>query len=198
MADQTEKLEKFKQAVFNEAAVKADEIIKETKDQCSQWVLEAVNEAEEYVNASKEAADKEHRETVQRAASAENLNSKRNVLLCREAMINKVFENVRRELESFRQTADYENLLIKRVQEIANACPDKKGEVRVAEADMKFADKLTCGGRFTVTAAGNILLGGVMVVFSEDNLALDATFDNEYEKQRSSFAGKVGLAVNTL
>ena len=63
---------------------------------------------------------------------------------------------------------------------------------------MKFADKLTCGGRFTVTAAGNILLGGVMVVFSEDNLALDATFDNEYEKQRSSFAGKVGLAVNTL
>lgn len=195
MADQTEKLEKFKQAVFNEAAVKADEIIKETKEQCSQWILEAVTEAEEYVSASKEAADKEHREAVQRAASAGNLDSKRNVLLCREAMINKVFENVRRELESFRQTEDYEKLLIKRVQEIADASDGRKGEVRLAAADMKYADKLTCGGRFTVAESSNILLGGVMVVFPEENLALDATFDNEYAKQRSGFAGKAGLAV---
>ena len=36
MTDQTQKLEKFKQAVFDEAAEKAAEIIKETEEQCAE------------------------------------------------------------------------------------------------------------------------------------------------------------------
>ena len=82
------------------------------------------------------------------------------------------------------------------MEECAKAYPDKKGEVRVAAADMKYADKLTCGGRFTVCESSTILLGGVMVVFTEDNLAMDCTFDNEYNRQKNGFAGKAGLGVN--
>ena len=196
MTDQTQKLEKFKQAVFDEAAAKADEIIKETEEQCEEMVARAKADADYLVSESKARADKEYRESTQRTESAGKLESRRKVLTAREEIIGKVFANVREKLEAFRGTADYEGLLIKRVEECAKAYPDKKGEVRVAAADMKYADKLTCGGRFTVCESSNILLGGVMVVFPEDNLAMDCTFDNEYNRQKNGFAGKAGLGVN--
>ena len=195
MTDQTQKLEKFKQAVFDEAAVKADEIIKETEAHCAEILAQAKAEAEALVTESKAKADKEHFEASRKAESAGRLDSRRNVLNAREEIIDKLFANVRKKLAAFRDTADYEKLLIKRVSECAEAYPDKKGEVRVAAADMKYADKLTCGGRFTVCENANILLGGVMVVFPEDNMALDCTFDNEYGRQKNGFAGKAGLTV---
>lgn len=195
MTDQTQKLEKFKQAVFDEAAEKADEIIKETEAQCAEILAKAELEAEEIISESRAKADKEHREAAQRAESSGRLDSRRNILTAREQIIDRVFEAVRKKLEDFRQTADYEKLLIKRVNECAETYPDKQGEVRLAAADMKYAEVLACGGRFEVNESPSILLGGVMVVFPEDNLALDCTFDNEYQKQRSGFAGKVGLSV---
>ena len=107
------------------------------------------------------------------------------------------FRKLQREkLEAFRESAAYERLLVKRAEECAAAYPGKRGEVRVAAADMKYAAKLTCGGRFTVCESGNILLGGIMVVFPEDNLALDCTFDNEFDRQKSGFAGKAGLVFD--
>lgn len=195
MTDQIQKLEKFKQAVFDEAAVKANEIIKETEAQCAETLAKAEAEAEAIVSESRAKADKARREAAQRAESAGRLESRRNILTAREQIIDRVFEGVRGKLAAFRQSAEYEKLLIKRVTECAETYPDKQGEVRLAAADMKYAEKLACGGRFEVKESPGILLGGAMVVFPEDNLALDCTFDNEYRKQRSGFAGKVGLAA---
>lgn len=195
MTDQTQKLEKFKQAVFDEAVSKADEIIKETEARCEEILAEAKAEAEMIVSESRAKAEKEHREAAQRAESAGRLDSRRSILTAREEIIDRVFEGVRQKLTEFRNTSDYKAMLVKRVNECAESCPDKKGEVRLAAADMKYADSLTCGGRFEVTESAGILLGGVIVVFPEENLALDCTFDNEYRKQRSGFAGKAGLKV---
>lgn len=196
MTDQTQKLEKFKQAVFDEAAQKADEIIRETEAQCAEALEKARAEAEGLIAESKARAEKERREAAQRAGSAGRLESRRNILTAREQVIDRVFDGIRKKLMAFRQTADYEKLLVKRVTECAELYPDKKGEVRLAPTDMKYAEKLTCGGRFEVSESAGILLGGVIVVFPEDNLALDCTFDNEYQKQRSGFAGKVGLTLS--
>lgn len=196
MTDQTQKLEKFKQAVFDEAAEKADEIIKETEEHCAEVLAQAEAEAKELISESKAKANKESKEAAQRAESSGKLEQRRNVLSARQEVIDKVFSNVCEKLEAFRESAEYEKLLVRRVEECAAAVPGKRGEVRVAVADMKYAAKLTCGGRFTVCESANILLGGIMVVFPEDNLALDCTFDNEFARQKSGFAGKAGLVVD--
>lgn len=196
MTDQTQKLEKFKQAVFDEAAEKAAEIIKETEEQCAEVLAEAEAEARDFVKKSRAKAEKEQKEAAQRTESAGRLAQRRNVLNARQEVIDRVFSNVREKLEAFRQSADYEKLLVRRVTECAAVYPNKKGEVRLASADMKYAAVLTCGGRFTVTESANILLGGLMVVFPEDNLALDCTFDNEFKRQKSGFAGKAGLGTD--
>lgn len=196
MTDQTQKLEKFKQAVFDEAAEKAAEIIRETEEQCAEVLADAEAEARDFVKQSRAKAEKEQKEAAQRTESAGRLAQRRNVLNARQEVIDRVFSNVREKLEAFRQSADYEKLLVRRVTECAAVYPNKKGEVRLASADMKYAAVLTCGGRFTVTESANILLGGLMVVFPEDNLALDCTFDNEFKRQKSGFAGKAGLGTD--
>ena len=99
MTDQTQKLEKFKQAVLDEAAEKAAEIIKETEEQCAEVLAEAEAEARDFVKQSRAKAEKEQKEAAQRTESAGRLAQRRNVLNARQEVIDRVFSNVREKLE---------------------------------------------------------------------------------------------------
>lgn len=195
MIDQTQKLEKFKQAVFDEADAKAAEIVNEAKAECDERINEAKREAEENISRSKAEADEQYNAVKLRESSSGNLQSRKVVLRSREDLIDRVFDNVRSQLEEYRTTAEYAELMVKRAQEAYELYPDKKGEVRISHKDSALKDKLTLGGKFTVSETGSIITGGIMVVYAEDNLALDFTFDNELANSRKGFAGRAGLFV---
>lgn len=195
MIDQTQKLEKFKQAVFDDADAKAAEIVNEAKAECDKRISEAKREAQENISRSKAEADEQFNIRELRESSSGNLQSRKVVLRSREDMIDRVFDNVRAQLEDYRKTADYEALMVKRAQEAYELYPDKKGEVRISPKDSALKDKLTLGGKFTVSETKSIITGGIMVVYADDNLALDFTFDNELANSRKGFAGRAGLLV---
>lgn len=195
MIDQTQKLEKFKQAVFDEADAKAAEIVNEAKAECEERIKDAKREAEENITKSKAEADEQFNIRMLRESSSGNLQSRKVVLRSREDIIDRVFDNVRAQLEDYRKTAEYEALMIKRAREAYELYPDKKGEVRISPKDSALKDKLTLDGRFTVSETRSIITGGIMVVYAEDNLALDFTFDNELANSRKGFAGRAGLFV---
>ncbi len=195
MINQTEKLEKFKRSVFDDVSARADELINETEAECGERIRQAKLEAEELTESKRAQIDREYQGLAVRSVSADRLESKRKILLKRESIIDKVFNNVREELEKFMKTADYEKLLIKRVEECAAQYPDKKGEVLIAPKDKSLAPKLTAGGKFTVKESGSIEIGGVTVVYPEDNLAVDGTFDLKFTQQRQSFVSRSGMSV---
>lgn len=195
MIDQTQKLEKFKQAVFDEAEAKAAEIVNETKAECESRIGEAKKEAEENVRRGKAEADEKFSASQLRDSSSGNLQSRKVVLLRREEIIDRVFENVRAKLEAFGSTPEYEELMIKRAREASELYPDKQGEIRISPKDSALKEKLALGGKFTVSETNSIVSGGLMVVYAEDNLALDFTFDNELANSRKGFAGRAGLFV---
>lgn len=195
MIDQTQKLEKFKQAVFDEAEAKAAEIVSETRAECESRIKEAKLEAEENVRRGKAEADEEFSASQLRESSSGNLQSRKVVLLRREEIIDRVFENVRAQLEDFRSTPEYEKLMIERARQASELYPKKQGEIRISAKDSALKEKLTLGGKFTVSETQSIVSGGLMVVYAEDNLALDFTFDNELANSRKGFAGRAGLFV---
>ena len=195
MIDQTQKLEKFKQAVFDDAAANAEELISGTEKECSELIREAEREAVRVIRTAKEAADSEYNAAALRKASSGRLEAKRRVLLCREEIIEKVFDSVRQQLEDYRKTAEYEKLMIQMAEECARKAPGKKGRLLISPKDSALKDRLTAGGSFEVALSDSIVLGGVMAVFSQDNLALDMTFDNSFAAQRKGFAGKAGLVI---
>ena len=195
MINSPEKLEKFKQAVSDEARQRAEEILNETRAECEDRLKTARSETMRLTAESKDRIDEEYRTASVREISSESLSSRRNILLKREEMIERVFENVRARLGEYRKTPDYEKLLIKRAEECAKARPGKKGILLLSPADMGFKYKLTAGGQFTVKSSPAIELGGITVIYEDENLALDCTFDSDLAAGREGFAARAGLTI---
>lgn len=195
MKNETEKLERFKKAIFDESAAKAEEIVSAARTECGERVSRARHEADGYVKSVTEQINKECEADAVRELSSGSLSSKRNILLSRESVIDRVFGNVRSRLEEFMKTPEYEKLLVKRLEECAAAYPGEKGCVYISQKDAGLADKLSMGGRFEVKAGGSIGIGGITVVFDESSIAVDCTFDSALEEQRESFAVRAGLSL---
>lgn len=195
MVNESEKLDKFKKAIFADASAQADKIISAAQQESGERIAQAEIEAESWLKAEKEQTDREYAAAAVREVSSGSLESQRNVLLSRERIIDKVFANVREELAEFMKTPEYAKMLTGKVRECADAYPDEKGVVYVSYNDEGLSAQLSLGGRFEVRVSDTIEIGGVMVVFEESNLAVDCTLDSAFMQQREGFAGKAGLVL---
>ena len=195
MIDQTQKLEKFKQAIFNEVESSANELIENTKQECEQRISDARAEAALIRENGFAGIDSEYTGLAARTASAQKLESRRNILLKREEIIDRVFDNVKKELQRFCQSSEYEKLMIRRLRKCAETYPHKQGEVLISPKDKGLADKLGAVGDYTVKVSSGIELGGFTLVFAQDNLAIDCTFDEQFSKQRRGFAAVSGMKL---
>lgn len=195
MINEAEKLDRFKKAVFSDVESKADKIIAQAQAESDEKIRQAQAQSESCVKEKIAQADKEYAAEIVRTVSSQNLQSKRNILLSRENVIDKVFDGVKSRLEEFRKTSEYPKLLEKKIAECEKAYPDEKGKVYISYSDRELAEKLSKGGKYETEIKDTIELGGIMIVFEEINLALDYTFDSAFSQQRESFAARAGLSL---
>lgn len=193
MKNETERLEKFKKAIFDEVDAKAREIISEAETERDEKLEKARREADGFVQSKISQIDKDCEAKSVRELSSDSLQAKRNVLLSREGLIDKVFSNVRDKLEEFMKTPEYGKMLSERVKSCAEKYPDDKGVVYVALKDEGLADLLSLNGKYKVEPSETVEVGGAMVVLEEKGIALDCTFDTALSEQRESFARRAGL-----
>lgn len=193
MKNETEKLEKFKKAIFDEVDAKAQEMISEAEAQRDERLEKARHEADGFVQSMIAQIDKDCEAKAVRELSSESLQAKRNVLLSREGLIDKVFSNVRDKLDEFMKTPEYGKMLAEKVKSCAEKYPDDKGVVYVAFKDEGLCGQLSCGGRYKALPSETVEVGGAMVVLEDKGIALDYTFDTALSEQRESFARKAGL-----
>lgn len=191
MINETEKLDKFKKAVYGEAGQQADEILKAAYEERDSRLARARANAENFQNTKFSEIDREFEEKKVKEISSESLRVKRNVLIRREQIIGRVFDNVRERLESFIQTPDYEKLMCRRVKECADKYPDEKGTVYITARDKALADKLTAGGRYTVKVGEKVDTGGMLIILENIGIAIDYTFDSALSEQRDNFVSRV-------
>lgn len=193
MKNETEKLEKFKKAIFDEVDAKAQEMISEAEAQREERLAKARHEADGFVQSRIAQINKDCETKAVRELSSESLRAKRNVLLSREGLIDKVFSNVRDKLEEFMKTPEYGKMLAEKIKSCAEKYPDDKGVVYVAFKDEGLCGLLSCGGRYKAQPSETVEVGGAMVVLEDKGIALDYTFDTALSEQRESFARKAGL-----
>lgn len=195
MIDQDKKLQLFKQAVFDDAAERARVLIDDTRAECEERIAKAKSEAELSLENSKAQTDSELKSISLRKSSSSKLESRRQVLLCREAIVDRVFESVNARLEEFRGSKAYLQLLISRVRECQKAYPDRKGKLQISVKDRAIKGELEKATGLKAELSDRIIAGGVTVLYPEDNLALDCTFDSGLKAQRSGFAKRAGLVI---
>lgn len=195
MANEEQKLSRFKQAVYGEAQQEADSLV-ETAQRSRDKRLEKVRaEAENYLNTQYVNIDKNCKASAVKEISSQNLRSKRNILLSREEIINRVFENVRRQLEDFTKTEKYEQLLAQRISQCEKLYPNEKGKIITNFRDEESVKKIVKDRGFEVCAGDTVEIGGIMIVMEEKNLVIDYTFDCVFSQLREGFAVKAGLNI---
>lgn len=162
MENQTIKLERFKQAVFEDAEKQAKLITESADKQRENELAQAKIEAQSLADSKKAAADKTEEARAIREISSKQLEAKRNVLCHREKLIDSVFDNVKSRLATFKASRDYKSWLKEKAEKCKQTYPEHKGVIYLSPEDMKYASDLA---DFEVKSRDSIELGGMLMVY---------------------------------
>ncbi len=187
MTDETEKLRRFKDAVFAEADEKVNKILADAQAQKDEILKKAELNAEAYKQEEIAKIDREENSRLIRGVSSAKLESQRNILTHREEVADRVFENVRRRVEQFSAGPGYTDWLKKAAAAAAGKYPDRRATVYLRGSDEKLSDEIKSATGFDVKTSGAIRLGGAMIRFEGINAELDLTFDSAVERERQDF-----------
>lgn len=182
---QQEKLDRFVNSVDDEVDA-----------QISDMIQEAQQQGDEIKATAKDAALKASYDRIQKAVKETEAQYKRmiaqaeqehhcSLLSHREALVEKIFENIRQRLVQFHQGASYPAYLQKQIRDVKL---DANSVIYLAPADMQYADLLKGTSGAQVCEDDSILLGGLSITAKDSKCIIDKTLDTAFDEQRKAFS----------
>lgn len=189
MTDEAIKLRRFSRAVYDVAEKQVEDIVSQAKNIHDQQILEASRQGKELMEEKVRTGSADIKGKYVRLSAAEELESKRRILRHREALSEKVFENVKKQLEDFRNSDKYPEYLLKLVREIKSDSASGKGVIFISPADEKFREMILkeAGPGFTAELKRSVKMGGISAVCDNSNTLLDKTIDGAFQEQKELF-----------
>lgn len=184
--DNDEKLSRFSIAVNEKIDEQINSILTDAQNQKEN----ILNSAEEQI--LQEMFDKMQSQIKQMKAKYKMLKSqalqdnKKETLIYRQKLADRVFENVESKLKAFTDSPDYEAYLLK----LLNDEPVSDNTViRLSERDFKFKDKLSeaVNSNCNFEIDKSIKFGGLSVFDKKSLVVNDKTIDNALEEQKKQF-----------
>ena len=182
---QQEKLDRFVNSVNGEVDV-----------QISGMLREAEKEGEAIKSSAKDDALKASYDRIQKAVKDTEAQYKRmiaqaeqehhrSLLSHREALVEKIFDNIRKRLGQFRQSEDYPAYLQKQLRDVKLSADSI---IYLAPADMQYADLLKGSSGAQVCEDDSIQLGGLSITAKDSKCIMDKTLDTAFDEQRKAFS----------
>lgn len=182
---QQEKLDRFVNSVNGEVDV-----------QISGMLREAEKEGEAIKSSAKDDALKASYDRIQKAVKDTEAQYKRmiaqaeqehhrSLLSHREALVEKIFDNIRKRLVQFRQSEDYPAYLQKQLRDVKLSADSI---IYLAPADMQYADLLKGSSGAQVCEDDSIQLGGLSITAKDSKCIMDKTLDAAFDEQRKAFS----------
>ena len=182
---QQEKLDRFVNSVNGEVDV-----------QISGMLREAEKEGEAIKSSAKDDALKASYDRIQKAVKDTEAQYKRmiaqaeqehhrSLLSHREALVEKIFDNIRKRLVQFRQSEDYPAYLQKQLRDVKLSADSS---IYLAPADMQYADLLKGSSGAQVCEDDSIQLGGLSITAKDSKCIMDKTLDTAFDEQRKAFS----------
>ncbi len=171
-------IEKTIDVIISEADATKKEILDEAKDQ-------SLNAAYERIQDSIKKVSSKYTKLVSKA----ELDCKKDILILREKLTEKVFENIRQSLAEFRKKPQYLKYLISLVK--AEKLNDN-AVILLSAADMEYSSdikkalELSCEFKEDMS----IKFGGLSILYPEQGILIDKTIDLALIEQRDDFNEK--------
>lgn len=191
------KLDKFSSAVLKDAQAQREKILKEIEEYRKSEMEKAEEEIlhDAYVMIQNEIAA--IRNSQSRKISLAELEGRRNLLLLREQLTQKVFDEAASRITDFTKTDEYKNYISGLVKKCCESIPDGNVVIEVKKDDLALSDILVkaSGRNATVKESSNIVLGGVIVSNPEKGVVVDETLDLKLKNQKDWFVSESGLSI---
>ncbi len=187
--EQQEKLSKFKNAVFREVDAKTEQIRREADEKKEQAIRKFTEQLDRSASEEIHTKTEQIRQKFSQETAKCSLDAKRNLLAKRSELTQKLFDETAEKLAAFSKTAEYQELLLKKIASFSASVSADKPELLVGASDFqnKTAIEKAFGRDCTVVCDPAITLGGFVVRDAEKGLFYDETFAQKLADQKSYF-----------
>lgn len=182
-----EKLSHFYDVTIEDAQAKAAGILEEHRKALAQMTEKHKADSQENAQVQIKAETANARREINKALSAEQLTIKRDWTKKQNELKEKLFAEVKTQLENFRNTPDYPAYLENKIKEALDFAEQDKINIYISPEDSALLPDLVERTKAFITVSAEDFLGGVKATIPHKNILIDHSFAGNFQAVYKEF-----------
>ena len=182
-----EKLSHFYDVTIEDAQAKAAGILEEHRKALAQMTEKHKADSQENAQVQIKAETANARREINKALSAEQLTIKRDWTKKQNELKEKLFAEVKTQLENFRNTPDYPAYLESKIKEALDFAEQDKINIYISPEDSALLPDLVERTKAFITVSAEDFLGGIKATFPHKNILIDHSFAGNFQAVYKEF-----------
>ena len=188
-----EKLSHFYDVTIEDAQAKAAGILEEHRKALAQMTEKHKADSQENAQVQIKAETANARREINKALSAEQLTIKRDWTKKQNELKEKLFAEVKTQMENFRNTPDYPAYLESKIKEALDFAEQDKINIYLSPEDSALLPDLVERTKAFITVSAEDFLGGVKATIPHKNILIDNSFAANLDAMRKEFKFDGGM-----
>ena len=176
-----EKLSHFYDVTIEDAQAKAAGILEEHRKALAQMTEKHKADSQENAQVQIKAETANARREINKALSAEQLTIKRDWTKKQNELKEKLFTEVKTQLENFRNTPDYPAYLESKIKEALDFAEQDKINIYISPEDSALLPDLVERTKAFITVSAEDFLGGIKATIPHKNILIDHSFAGNFQ-----------------
>ena len=182
-----EKLSHFYDVTVEDAQAKAAGILEEHRKALAQMTEKHKADSQENAQVQIKAETANARREINKALSAEQLTIKRDWTKKQNELKEKLFAEVKTQLENFRNTPDYPAYLESKIKESLDFAEQDKINIYLSPEDSALLPDLVERTKAFITVSAEDFLGGIKATIPHKNILIDHSFAGNFQAVYKEF-----------
>ena len=182
-----EKLSHFYDVTIEDAQAKAAGILEEHRKALAQMTEKHKADSQENAQVQIKAETANARREINKALSAEQLTIKRDWTKKQNELKEKLFAEVKTQLENFRNTSDYPAYLENKIKEALDFAEQDKINIYLSPEDSALLPDLVERTKAFITVSAEDFLGGIKATIPHKNILIDHSFAGNFQAVYKEF-----------
>lgn len=182
-----EKLSHFYDVTIEDAQAKAAGILEEHRKALAQMTEKHKADSQENAQVQIKAETANARREINKALSAEQLTIKRDWTKKQNELKEKLFAEVKTQMENFRNTPDYPAYLENKIKEALDFAEQDKINIYLSPEDSALLPDLVERTKAFITVSAEDFLGGIKATIPHKNILIDHSFAGNFQAVYKEF-----------
>lgn len=182
-----EKLSHFYDVTIEDAQAKAAGILEEHRKALAQMTEKHKADSQENAQVQIKAETANARREINKALSAEQLTIKRDWTKKQNELKEKLFAEVKTQLENFRNIPDYPAYLESKIKEALDFAEQDKINIYISPEDSALLPDLVERTKAFITVSAEDFLGGIKATIPHKNILIDHSFAGNFQAVYKEF-----------